>query len=453
MPHESGKKPVLHKKHVARLQREQQQARLILYLFFGALTLVVGLIVYGWLDIKYFQLQRPVAKVGDTEILLSDFEPRVRLQRQQLLGQYAQYQQYAQFFGMNVDNQLKQIESNLNAPVTIGQAVLDQMINEALVRQEAAKRGITVSEAELNEAIQGAFGYYPNGTPSPTVTPTQVILPDAPAEALSVVTVTPPPSATPELPTATPAFTEVAPTVSAPEATATVSPTPVPLPTSTPYTLQGFESELKDATQRMTSLGFDEGVYRSFFEAQILDRKLREEITADVAPTQIQVWARHILVADETLAKDIIERLKKGEDFAALAAEFSTDTGSAASGGDLGWFGAGAMVPEFETAAFALEKSGDFTTEPVKSNFGYHIIQLIAKQERPLTAEQYKAAKDKVFADWLTTAREEYGVQTFDIWQQRVPSEPNFVTQATEAANAQLTAQAEALTQTATAKP
>jgi len=100
-----------------------------------------------------------------------------------------------------------------------------------------------------------------------------------------------------------------------------------------------------------------------------------------------------------------------------------------------------------------LEKSGDFTTEPVQSNFGYHIIQLIAKQERPLTADQYKAAKDKVFSDWLTTAREEYGVQTFDIWQQRVPSEPNFVTQATEAANAQLTAQAESLTQTATAKP
>ena len=453
MPNDSGKKPVLHKKHVARLQREQQQVRLILYLFFGALALVVALLVYGWLDIKYFQLQRPVAKVGDAEIRLSDFEPRVRLQRQQLLGQYAQYQQYAQYFGMNVDNQLKQIESNLNTPVTIGQAVLDQMVNESLVRQEAAKRGITVSEAELNEAIQDAFGYYPNGTPAPTVTPTQVILPDVPAEAFSVVTVTPPPSATPELPTATPTITEIAPTVGAPEATATVSPTPIPLPTSTPYTLQGFESELKDATQRMASLGFDEGIYRSFFEAQILDRKLREEITADVAPTQTQVWARHILVADETLAKDIIERLKNGEDFAALAAEFSTDTGSAASGGDLGWFGTGAMVPEFETAAFALEKSGDFTTEPVQSNFGYHIIQLIAKQERPLTADQYKAAKDKVFSDWLTTAREEYGVQTFDIWQQRVPSEPNFVTQATEAANAQLTAQAESLTQTATAKP
>ena len=103
MPNESDKKPVLHKKHVARLQREQQQGRIILFTFFGALALVVGLLVYGWLDINYFQLQRPVAKVGDTEILVRDFEPRVRLQRQQLLSQYAQYAQYSQYFGMNVD--------------------------------------------------------------------------------------------------------------------------------------------------------------------------------------------------------------------------------------------------------------------------------------------------------------------------------------------------------------
>ena len=76
MPSEPGNKPVLHKKHVARLQREQQQARIILYTFVGALTLIVGLLVYGWLDTKYFQLQKPVAKVGQVEILVRDFEAR-----------------------------------------------------------------------------------------------------------------------------------------------------------------------------------------------------------------------------------------------------------------------------------------------------------------------------------------------------------------------------------------
>lgn len=463
MPKETGKKPVVYKKHVARQQREQKQGRAILYTFFGILTLVAALLAYGWLDMNYLQLQRPVAKVGDTEILVKDFESRARLQRQQLLSQYSQFSQYAQF-GMNVDAQLQQIESNLNSPLTIGQAVLDQMINEELTRQEAAKRGITVSENELNQAIQGGFGYYPNGTPTPSVTPTQGTMPEIPAEAFSVVTITPLPSATPQFTNTPESATATAqPAEGTPEAETTAEPLPTPtitleasatptegstatpLPTSTPYTFEGFESELKDAAERMKKLGFDEGIYRSFFEAQILERKLRDEITAGITPIEMQVWARHILVSDETLGKDIIERLKNGEDFAALALEFSSDTGSAVAGGDLGWFGSGAMVPEFETAAFALEKSGDFTPEPIQSNFGYHIIQLIAKQDRPLTADQYEAAKDKAFSDWLTAAKEEYGVEIFDIWRQHVPSEPNFITQATEIANAQLTSQAEAL--------
>jgi hypothetical protein len=101
------------------------------------------------------------------------------------------------------------------------------------------------------------------------------------------------------------------------------------------------------------------------------------------------------------------------------------------------------MVPEFEAAAFALKKPGDYTPAPVKSQFGYHIIQLIAKQDRPLTQKQYNDAKTKAFQDWLTAARKEYGVQTFDIWKEHVPAEPNFITIATDSAIAQLTARAE----------
>lgn len=453
MPTEQDRKAVLHKKHIARQQREQQQGRIILYTFFGILAAVVLLLLYGWLDIKYFQANRPVAKVGDAEILVKDFEPRVRLQRQQLLSQYNLYSQYQQF-GMDVSAQLQQIQSSLDAPVTVGQTVLDQMINEELIRQEAAKRGITVDEAELNDAVQAAFNYFPDGTPVPSATPTQVTLPDVPAEAFTIVTQTPLPTATLE-PTATP---ESAPTATATPVlpTPTVGPTSTPEPTATPYTLEGFQSDLENSNQRMVKLGFDEDVFRKFFEAQLLETKLREAISADIATTQTQVWARHILVADEQAAKDIIVRLQAGEDFATLAKELSTDTGSGLNGGDLGWFGTGAMVPEFETAAFALKNPGDITTEPVQSDFGYHIIQLIAKQERPLTADQYETAKQKAFADWLTAAKEEYGVETFDIWQTRVPSEPNFVTIATEAANDQLTAQAEALENlegTATPKP
>lgn len=467
MTNESGKKPVLHKKHVARLEREKQQTRLVLYIFFGILGAVVLLLVYGWLDINYLQLNRAVAKIGDVEILVKDFEPRVRLRRQQLIDNYGQYQQYQQYFGMDMSSQLDSISAQLDAPTTIGQAVLDAMINEEIIRQESAKRGITVSEEELNAEIEEGFGFFPNGTPTPSLTPTAITMPTDPAEMLQFITPTPEVTATAQF-TATPEFTatvEAQPTTEGtaeasatatlePTATATVEftatptvgPTSTPLPTATPFTRESFESIVSDTNTNLAKYGFSDQYYRTFFENQILARKLKEIITADVPATEEQIRARHILVADEQTAKDIITRLQAGEDFADLARELSTDTGSAVQGGDLGWFGKNAMVPEFETAAFALEKPGDFTTEPVQSNFGYHIIQLIGRQERPLTAEELQAAKDAAFQDWLTKARdEEYTVETFDIWQSRVPTTPNFITAATEAVSAGKTAQAKQL--------
>ncbi len=434
MTNESGHKPVLHKKHIARLQRENQQSRIILYTFIGIMAAVLLLLGYGFLDINYLQRQQPVARVGKVEILVNQFEPRVRMQRQQILAQYNQYAQYGQLFGMDVQAQLTDLESQLNSPATIGQSVLDQMINEQLIRLEAEKRGITASDAEIVEAKQNSFSYYPNGTPTSAPTATEVTMPKVPAEAYDLVTKTPVPTMTATLAASpTPEPTDIVETGA----------TPTPQPTATPYTQEGFESEFNTSKDAFSKLGLAEKDYLAFFDLQILQTKVQEAITANVPATETQVWARHILVPEEATAQLIIEKLKADDDFAALAVEFSQDTGSAVNGGDLGWFGTGMMIPEFETAAFALEKSGDYTTTPVKSQYGYHIIQLIAKQDRPLNAEQYSAAKDKAFSEWLTAAREEYGVETFDRWQEHVPTDPNFNTMATESVNAQNTALAE----------
>jgi|GEM_PF-560145 len=85
-----------------------------------------------------------------------------------------------------------------------------------------------------------------------------------------------------------------------------------------------------------------------------------------------RVRASHILVADEEVAKDIISQLDQGADFATLAAQYGTD-GSAQNGGDLGYFEFGEMIPEFSTAAFALE-TNTYSKEPVASQYGYHVI-------------------------------------------------------------------------------
>lgn len=449
MSNESGNKPVpTHKKHVARQQREQQQTRLILYTFFGILGAVILLLVYGWLDSTYLKLNKVVAKVGDSNILVRDFEPRVRLQRQNLMSQFYTYQQYAQF-GLDVNSQLQSIQVQLDTPTIIGESVLNTLIDEEIIRQEAEKRGITVSEEEITEAMQSGFNYFPNGTPTPTITPTAFSSPELPADALKILTPTLPAStATLQVePTAGEGTVTATATVTiVPSATPTAGPTSTPFPTSTPYTEEGFQNTLAEVDTNLAKIGFSESYIRNFFEVQILEKKLREQIVTDIPATETQVRARHILVGDEQTAKDLITRLQAGDDFAELAVQFSTDTGSAVQGGDLGWFGKGAMVAEFEAAAFALENPGDITLEPVASSFGFHIIQLVAKQEIPISADQFQQTQDTEFRAWLDAAREEYSVEIFDsVWQQNVPTEPNFITAATEAAIQQETAQAEQL--------
>ncbi len=86
-----------------------------------------------------------------------------------------------------------------------------------------------------------------------------------------------------------------------------------------------------------------------------------------------KIKCSHILVQKQSEALAVLERLKKGESFANLARELSIDTGSGKRGGDLGSFGRGVMVKPFEEAAFKLERGQ--LSEPVKTEFGYHIIK------------------------------------------------------------------------------
>lgn len=114
-----------------------------------------------------------------------------------------------------------------------------------------------------------------------------------------------------------------------------------------------------------------------------------EEIEKYYNQASQELNARHILVEDEETAKEIKAKLDAGEDFAELAKEFSTDPGSGAKGGDLGWFTVGMMVPEFNDAAYALKV--DEISEPVQSEHGFHIIQVTEKRD----VKDYGKLEDK----------------------------------------------------------
>ena len=111
---------------------------------------------------------------------------------------------------------------------------------------------------------------------------------------------------------------------------------------------------------------------------------------------QERVHARHILVSgDENLAK-VQEALKEGTSFDAVAKEYSIDPGSAANGGDLGEFPRGVMVPEFEKTAFALKEPGE-VSEPVKTQFGWHIIKL--EERIPESAAPFEEVKPRILQE------------------------------------------------------
>ncbi|HVZ09845.1 peptidylprolyl isomerase [Rhodopila sp.] len=117
---------------------------------------------------------------------------------------------------------------------------------------------------------------------------------------------------------------------------------------------------------------------------QVTDAAVQAKFDKDNANAkgEEEVHARHILVPDEATAKKIIAELKKGGDFAALSKQYSKDPGAAQQGGDLGFFKKTDMVPEFATAAFAL-KDGEISPTPVKTQFGYHVIQVLGHRTAP----------------------------------------------------------------------
>lgn len=416
---------VVSRKYVARQERERQQSAMVRNIAIIVVALVVLLVGYGIFDEAVLQERRTVASVNGEEITLGQFEARVRLERDSLINQYAQYLQLAQSFGMDFNTQLTQIETQLSNHQVVGQNVLDSMTYELLYRQIANEEGITFSDEEVEKAIQEYLNYYPDGTPTPAPTVESAAAEAATLspEQLELVTVTPEPTVAP---TATP-LAEEPEEDSDTEAETETEPTAAPVPTltATPYTFEGYQEAYAETLPLYEEYGLKETDFRFLFEANLYYTALYDMVTADVENEgQEYIWARHILVDDPVVAQVIREKVLAGEDFSKLAADSSTDPSAATNYGDLGWFTTGQMVAPFEEAAFALENIGD-VSEVVQTDFGYHIIQLLGREDRPWDETTYQDQKDLVFQEWISAKYAENDIQTFDIWQSNIPTDPD----------------------------
>ncbi|RCK76200.1 MAG: Peptidyl-prolyl cis-trans isomerase PpiC [Anaerolineae bacterium] len=429
------------KKHLARLERERRTNRMVIIGSVVAITLVVLIVGYGLLDQMVLSNLRPVAVVNGEKITTKEWQSMVRFTRQRVINQMVNilqnYQLFAQIYGNDpsftsyYSSQLSQLQQQLS-PDFIGQQVLDSMIESKLLEQEAKKRNVTISEEEIDKMIEEVFGYYRDGTP--TLAPTQAELATSTLSPTQYALVSPTPTSTnTPLPSTTPTLSQTAiftatqtQAAVTPTLTPTITPTFEPTLTPTPYTYEAFQAEYQDLLKSyQEDIQLNEQDVRNIIRNQLLYEKMQETILAElgVTPEQEVIWARHILVEDEATAQEVLSKLNAGEDWTSLAAEYSTDTSNKDNGGDLGWFYRGTMVSEFENAAFALKEIGEIS-QPVQTQFGFHIIQLLGRETRRLSDTEWEQFKTNQFQKWLSDLRASAKIEIDESWRERVPAEP-----------------------------
>jgi len=327
------------RRHASRRRHEQEVQRRI-YIGLGiVLALVALLIAIGAINEYWIKPNKPVAVVNGDKISQDAFKRRLRFEQDNLVSQINQYLQFGEQFANGGPNPfistVQPFYNQLSDPQQLAYSVLDKMIEETVVHQLAPQYDATVTPEEVQAEIEQQFGYdreadQANAGASDTMTNTA------------------------------PAMTE-----------------------------DEFQQRYNEYVQNMADKGsLTEEEFRDLFATFLMKDKLAKNAPLEFDTTAEAVKVRYILIKPEPevplvkreadALKAIMDARKRivddGEDFATVAKEVSEDPGSAPNGGDLGCFSKGQMVPEFEKAAFDLEKGE--VSQPVKTDFGYHIIQV-----------------------------------------------------------------------------
>lgn len=397
---QENKRPT--RKQVAYRKQDQKKERRLLIGAGVVLGLIVLVLIFGLVQVYVLRPRSPVARVNDVSISTEDYQKMYGYQNYQLQRSYQQLlQQQSQYAGNEeqkfmfdyLQQNIDQLETRQQS---LPQDVLNEMIDDELIRQEVERLGITVSQEELQGEVEREFGFDRN-PPPPTATPTLT--------ATQVITLT-------------------------------------PTPTLEPMTEEEFKQVYNESVGQFAQLAdFQEKDLRALFRNTLLRQKLQEHLEAEMPTTEEQIHPSHILIQIEgpefeegktptpeeqvearleadaeakAKAEEVLERITTGgEDFATVAEEVSADPGSKEEGGDLGWHSRGDFVTEFDEVAFSLTP-GQIYTQVVKSPFGYHIIKLEEYDpDRELEEYALQVRKSQVLQDWLAEQQDTAEIERF----------------------------------------
>jgi parvulin-like peptidyl-prolyl isomerase len=451
---DAGQPAIARQRRTSRRERELQQRRL-LYIGTAVVGVAAVLILIGGAAYQYYFLPRQdLAKVNGEAVERRDYW---KVRHLQLSQQVAQLSQQYQFVSADQQPEILQRIQDASEELAdvegapISSDTLATMVDDEIVLQSIDDMGISISDDEIDQFVAEQFSPVPLAEPTqtPTSEPTAAAWATGTAEArnaaatqTAAITPTSPASPTTEA-SGTPEATvtedavatgtvETTGTASAestgtPEANGTGTPaegTPGAegSPAASPTTSPTPNADEARATSESTFGQFDQNflepadMSRDDYERLIVRPTLARQKVADQLANEVptraeQVHAVHILVATREAAQEVINRINGGEDFATVASEASIDTGTAASGGDLGWFPRGIMVAPFDEAAFSLEV--DQLSEPIQTQFGWHVIKVLEKEEdRPIALATRQQLQSGAFTKWLTERRNEADIES-----------------------------------------
>jgi parvulin-like peptidyl-prolyl isomerase len=324
----------------------------------GVVVVALLILGFGYFRENVLRATEAAATVNGENITLAQILERVKPRAAALDAQARFYQ--AQGMGQ-ASTQLALQRSNLP------DQALDMMIEDRLVAGELARRGLSVTDGEVDDGVHKDVAEH---------------------EAMS----------NPPTPTAVPS----------PAADASPSPTLVPTagPTPTSTAVPTLEADTFQTAYQslLLNAGLTDQAYRDLKRSELARDKLRDAIGGTVQPTEEMVHARHILVDNQDSLQQAQQKLAEGVPFDQVAKDLSTDTGSRDKGGDLGWFPRGQMNAPFEAAAFSQEIGA--IGDPVQSPNGIHIIQVLEKDpNHELTAEQREGKAAQGYQAWYAGVR------------------------------------------------
>jgi len=356
------------KKQRTRAEREARMNRWIIAGTVAVGVVVIGILVYGYLAETVFKGRAPVATVNGVPITTADFQARVRHYRIVLQEQRDYYTALS--------------EASATA---LGKEVLDRMVQEELIRQEAARRGLTVSQEEIDRAIEEQFGYDRDAAVA-FLTPT--VVPTAPVTTETALT-----------------------------ATATPVPTPVPK--------EEFDRRYQEYVKTyLKPSGFNEVKFRAMVEASLLYDKLQQAMAAEVPQTMEQVRIRYLSFPTQEDAGKVAERLGKGEKWEDIAAEIKADEKSAAYASEPEWVTQGFLKEQFgeEAAGTIWETPAPQYTAPLAgTDSRWYIVQVMGREVRELESWLRSYEEQRAFQEWLQAQMAT--VQYSEDWASKVPTQ------------------------------